>query len=105
MRTQWRAAASVERPSPLATPCRRRAVAAVTLAPQILWNAAPGSALGMSSTSVVGSEAGEFTEVVVVRHGETSWNASRMIQGQLDVELNETAGRQQAVAKQASNHA
>ncbi|KAL6906045.1 hypothetical protein ACP4OV_003646 [Aristida adscensionis] len=37
-----------------------------------------------------------FTEVVVVRHGETSWNASRVVQGQMDPELNEI-GRQQAV--------
>ncbi|XP_012703384.1 phosphoglycerate mutase-like protein 4 [Setaria italica] len=37
-----------------------------------------------------------FTEVVVVRHGETSWNASRIIQGQMDPELNET-GKQQAI--------
>jgi hypothetical protein len=38
----------------------------------------------MSSASVAErereSEAGEFTEVVVVRHGETAWNASRIIQ-------------------------
>lgn len=33
----------------------------------------------------------------MVRHGETSWNASRIIQGHLDSELNET-GRQQAIA-------
>ncbi|XP_020083226.1 phosphoglycerate mutase-like protein 4 isoform X2 [Ananas comosus] len=38
-----------------------------------------------------------FAEVVVVRHGETSWNASKTIQGQLDAELNEK-GRQQANA-------
>ncbi|RCV36393.1 hypothetical protein SETIT_7G315200v2 [Setaria italica] len=38
----------------------------------------------------------EFTEVVVVRHGETSWNASHIVQGQMDPELNEI-GRQQAV--------
>ncbi|KAG2556451.1 hypothetical protein PVAP13_8NG080000 [Panicum virgatum] len=38
----------------------------------------------------------EFTEVVVVRHGETTWNASHIIQGQLDPELNEI-GRQQAL--------
>ncbi|CAN6335590.1 unnamed protein product [Urochloa humidicola] len=37
----------------------------------------------------------QFAEVVVVRHGETSWNASRIIQGRLDQELNEN-GRQQA---------
>uniref|UniRef100_A0A0D9XNW2 Phosphoglycerate mutase-like protein n=1 Tax=Leersia perrieri TaxID=77586 RepID=A0A0D9XNW2_9ORYZ len=38
----------------------------------------------------------DFVEVVVVRHGETSANTLRIIQGQMDVELNET-GRQQAV--------
>lgn len=32
----------------------------------------------------------------MVRHGETSWNASRLVQGQMDPELNEI-GRQQAV--------
>ncbi|XP_057530293.1 phosphoglycerate mutase-like protein 4 [Amaranthus tricolor] len=37
------------------------------------------------------------TDVIVVRHGETDWNAFGKIQGQLDVELNEI-GRQQAVA-------
>nr|AFK37135.1 unknown [Lotus japonicus] len=39
----------------------------------------------------------DYAEIVVVRHGETAWNAANRIQGQLDVELNET-GRQQAVA-------
>ncbi|XP_022573076.1 phosphoglycerate mutase-like protein 4, partial [Brassica napus] len=37
-----------------------------------------------------------YAEIVVVRHGETSWNAERKIQGHIDVELND-AGRQQAV--------
>ncbi|GAA0158959.1 phosphatase [Lithospermum erythrorhizon] len=37
------------------------------------------------------------TEVVVVRHGETEWNADGRIQGHLDVELNDV-GRKQAVA-------
>ncbi|XP_062202805.1 phosphoglycerate mutase-like protein 4 isoform X2 [Phragmites australis] len=53
------------------------------------------------------SSAGEhFAEVVVVRHGETSWNASRTIQGQMDPELNDT-GRQQAamVARRLSKEA
>ena len=35
------------------------------------------------------------TEVVVVRHGETNWNASGRIQGFLDIPLNER-GRKQA---------
>ncbi|XP_051191354.1 phosphoglycerate mutase-like protein 4 [Lolium perenne] len=38
----------------------------------------------------------QLAEVVVVRHGETSWNASHIIQGQMDPELNET-GRSQAL--------
>ncbi|KAK1288260.1 hypothetical protein QJS10_CPB19g01514 [Acorus calamus] len=38
-----------------------------------------------------------YAEIVVVRHGETTWNASAKIQGHLDVELNEV-GRQQAIA-------
>ncbi|XVF61130.1 hypothetical protein PTKIN_Ptkin08bG0104400 [Pterospermum kingtungense] len=40
---------------------------------------------------------GAYAEIVVVRHGETEWNADGRIQGHLDVELNE-AGRQQAAA-------
>ncbi|XP_061363693.1 phosphoglycerate mutase-like protein 4 [Gastrolobium bilobum] len=39
----------------------------------------------------------DYAEIVVVRHGETTWNADGRIQGHLDVELNET-GRQQAAA-------
>lgn len=48
----------------------------------------------------------QFAEVVVVRHGETSWNASRTIQGQMDPELNET-GRREAlvVARRLSREA
>ncbi|MCD9638215.1 hypothetical protein HAX54_022043 [Datura stramonium] len=38
-----------------------------------------------------------FTEIIVIRHGETEWNADGRIQGHLDVELNDT-GRQQAMA-------
>ncbi|KAA8531725.1 hypothetical protein F0562_006558 [Nyssa sinensis] len=38
-----------------------------------------------------------YAEIIVIRHGETEWNASNRIQGHLDVELNE-AGRQQAAA-------
>ncbi|EEC67631.1 hypothetical protein OsI_35025 [Oryza sativa Indica Group] len=41
-------------------------------------------------------EVDRFVELVVVRHGETSWNASRIVQGQMDPELNEI-GKQQAV--------
>ncbi|KAG2719860.1 hypothetical protein I3760_02G010800 [Carya illinoinensis] len=38
-----------------------------------------------------------YAEIVVVRHGETEWNADGRIQGHLDVELNDS-GRQQASA-------
>nr|GMD80779.1 phosphoglycerate mutase-like protein 4 [Ipomoea batatas] len=37
------------------------------------------------------------TEIIVIRHGETEWNAEGRIQGHLDVELNDI-GRQQAYA-------
>ncbi|CAH9097846.1 unnamed protein product [Cuscuta europaea] len=37
------------------------------------------------------------TEIIVIRHGETEWNAEGRIQGHLDVELNDM-GRQQAHA-------
>ncbi|XP_015698495.2 phosphoglycerate mutase-like protein 4 [Oryza brachyantha] len=48
----------------------------------------------------------DFAKVVVVRHGETAGNALRIIQGQMDIELNET-GRQQAVmvARRLANEA
>ncbi|KAL0343649.1 UNVERIFIED_CONTAM: Phosphoglycerate mutase-like protein 4 [Sesamum angustifolium] len=36
-------------------------------------------------------------EIVVIRHGETKWNADRRIQGQLDVDLSDI-GRKQAFA-------
>ncbi|KAL6641931.1 hypothetical protein ACP70R_020112 [Stipagrostis hirtigluma subsp. patula] len=48
------------------------------------------------SPAPASSHGEQFAEVVVVRHGETAWNAGRTIQGQMDPELNET-GRQQAV--------
>ncbi|XP_074308761.1 phosphoglycerate mutase-like protein 4 isoform X2 [Silene latifolia] len=44
-----------------------------------------------------GSVDPDCTQIIVVRHGETDWNAIGKMQGQLDVELNEV-GRQQAVA-------
>ncbi|XP_058088657.1 phosphoglycerate mutase-like protein 4 isoform X2 [Magnolia sinica] len=39
----------------------------------------------------------DYAEIVVIRHGETTWNSSGRIQGHLDAELNEV-GRQQATA-------
>ncbi|KAF7848661.1 hypothetical protein BT93_L1756 [Corymbia citriodora subsp. variegata] len=39
----------------------------------------------------------DYAEIVVVRHGETEWNADGRFQGILDVELNEI-GRRQAIA-------
>ncbi|XP_050234761.1 phosphoglycerate mutase-like protein 4 [Mercurialis annua] len=44
-----------------------------------------------------GVAAKDYTEIIVVRHGETPWNCDGRIQGHLDVELNDV-GRQQAVA-------
>lgn len=37
----------------------------------------------------------DVTRVVAIRHGETAWNVDTRIQGQLDIELNDT-GRDQA---------
>ena len=41
------------------------------------------------------------TRVVAVRHGETAWNAQLRIQGQTDIELNETGRWQAAQLAQA----
>ncbi|XP_059642478.1 phosphoglycerate mutase-like protein 4 isoform X2 [Cornus florida] len=46
----------------------------------------------------VDSVAPDYAEIIVIRHGETEWNANNRIQGHLDVALNEI-GRQQAAAR------
>ncbi|KAF8012429.1 hypothetical protein BT93_I0553 [Corymbia citriodora subsp. variegata] len=39
----------------------------------------------------------DHAEIIVVRHGQTDWNADYRIQGHLDVKLNETGRRQTSV--------
>ncbi|XP_058228452.1 phosphoglycerate mutase-like protein 4 isoform X2 [Rhododendron vialii] len=38
-----------------------------------------------------------YAEIIVIRHGETEWNAAKRMQGHLDIELNDV-GRKQAAA-------
>ena len=40
-------------------------------------------------------------DIVLIRHGETAWNAERRLQGHLDVDLNETGLRQAVLMAQA----
>jgi probable phosphoglycerate mutase len=46
----------------------------------------------------------EPTRIVVVRHGETDWNAEARLQGQLDVPLNALGRRQAATLPDALRH-
>ncbi|CAI0554087.1 unnamed protein product, partial [Linum tenue] len=55
----------------------------------------PESVSMTDSNSIPSSAHPAYTEIVVVRHGETEWNADKRIQGHVDVDLNEV-GRQQA---------
>ncbi|KAF5183917.1 Phosphoglycerate mutase-like protein [Thalictrum thalictroides] len=49
-----------------------------------------------SNGVVIGSDSSDYAEIVVVRHGETTWNCDGRLQGHLDAELNEF-GIQQAL--------
>ena len=42
-----------------------------------------------------------MVDIVLIRHGETAWNAERRLQGHLDVDLNETGLRQAELVAQA----
>jgi probable phosphoglycerate mutase len=42
-----------------------------------------------------------MVDIVLIRHGETAWNAERRLQGHLDVDLNETGLRQAQLMAQA----
>ncbi|OUZ99804.1 Histidine phosphatase superfamily [Macleaya cordata] len=52
---------------------------------------------GCNGDDGFGSVSSDYAEIIVVRHGETTWNSDGRLQGHLDVELNEV-GRQQAAA-------
>ncbi|MDP9108475.1 MAG: histidine phosphatase family protein, partial [Pseudomonadota bacterium] len=42
-----------------------------------------------------------MTEILLIRHGETAWNAQRRLQGFLDIELNAEGVRQVALLARA----
>lgn len=43
----------------------------------------------------------EFTRILALRHGETTWNQDKRLQGQLDIPLNERGHWQAARAAAA----
>lgn len=45
-----------------------------------------------------------MTEILLIRHGETDWNAEKRLQGHLDVPLNAEGQRQAAALGQALRH-
>lgn len=45
-----------------------------------------------------------MTEILLIRHGETSWNVARRLQGHIDVALNEEGLRQAAALGLALRH-
>ncbi|KAK1363832.1 Phosphoglycerate mutase-like protein 4 [Heracleum sosnowskyi] len=53
------------------------------------------AAASIPSNGDVHTAGSNYAEIIVIRHGETLWNADGRIQGHLDVDLNEV-GRQQA---------
>ena len=59
----------------------------------------------MSDTTAHGGlAAAEPTRIVVIRHGETDWNAEARLQGQIDVPLNALGRRQAATLAAALRH-
>ena len=62
--------------------------------PQILWRREDGKHIMASG---VGSDKGEFLKIFILTldSGETEWNREGKLQGQTDIELNQT-GRDQA---------
>jgi 2,3-bisphosphoglycerate-dependent phosphoglycerate mutase len=39
----------------------------------------------------------QSTRILLIRHGETAWNAERRLQGHIDIALNDEGERQAAV--------